>query len=215
MDAGKYTRAARTSTVVWLILSCASEDKPTSPTDCGIAPERLLAVTATPDTALADGASLVTVTASIPSNLYSGKRTVDFTITSGSFSPSGNANASAAADACGTAIVLVRSPKGAGLGVIGAAFGPFKAVFDTITFRQAWPEKVVVDAGVFQLPAGAASETAVVVHLLRSTGGVSEGVPVDFVATDTLGVRLGGFRRRQYEQRGGGHDPLLRRRDGL
>jgi len=168
-----------------------SEDSPGP-----VAPDRVLALTASADAVPADGASQVTITARIPADAAPANRTIAFTTTAGSFvgaDPPGTSIA-AQADLEGEAAVTLQSGTQPATARVEASVAGFVRTL-TVRFTAALPESIEVDPGTFALAAGPGNTTTVTATLERSGGGVAtQGTEVRFTAATPGGATVGEFR---------------------
>jgi hypothetical protein len=159
-------------------------------------PDQVLALSASAAAIPADGVSLVTITAVIPSDAAPANRTIAFTTTAGSFagtSPPG-ASIEVPADVDGRAVVFLQSGTQPAEAQVQASVAGFVRTV-TVRFVQALPETIEVDPGTFSLEPGFANTTTVTATLRRSGGGVAtQGTEVRFTATTPAGAAVGEFR---------------------
>ena len=132
---------------------------------------------------LADGFSLLQLRL-ILSGTPSPSRVATVTTTAGSFLPAIAQSTTVAFGTDSSAVLLLRAPRNAGLCVIRASVGG--VVFaDTIRYRSALPESVLLQPrDSFAIRGDASGQIVLVATLRRSTGLVSPGTAVIF--TDSL-----------------------------
>ena len=155
------------------------------------ASRRLLSIDV-PDTATADALSLSLVTATTDSLPEIEKRTVTFTTSAGSFTPSGATTTTAQLDLSRRATVLLRAPADSTLALVTAtAYGG--TVTAQIIFHRAAPSQIDVLAEQPTLLTSRGSSLAVFARLRRVVGYPSPGVLVEFSAMDSVGHVVGRF----------------------
>ena len=156
------------------------------------APEEVLrgelaSVDITPDKAPADGATLVTVTATLaaedrvrdPTQVQGTAfvRTVTFTSSGGVFTTTGTGAAAVPVNNAGQAIVTLRAPRERGR-VDVFATGRQVQLRDTITFVDALPSSMTLEASDFVARAAPTSVITLRAVLRRDTGFVAKGLVV-------------------------------------
>jgi hypothetical protein len=160
-------------------------------------PVGVTAVTIQETSVDADGASTITVLATVPSNAPASNRKVQFSTTLGTLAPSTatgpgapTSNLTVDADADGHAIAVLRASRSTGTAVVTARTGTI-ARSDSVQFTTAYPEWIDVEPLVAALKRGAAASTTVSAVLRRSVGWVSTGLRVFFEADFPGGSAVG------------------------
>jgi hypothetical protein len=154
--------------------------------------EDVLTLTTSTRTAPADGASVVTLSASVPPDAQTSHRTVQFATTLGLLLPGREASTSRVVDAAGSATVQLLAPTTLGLSLIEARAGNVVRR-DSIRFVHAYAHQVYVEATAFALKAQPGAELTATAHLRRSIGAVSAGTIVRFDARSASGEQIGQF----------------------
>lgn len=176
--------------VVFLAGACSEDSR--GP----VAPDKVLALTASAAAIPADGVSQATITAVIPADAAAANRTIAFTTTAGTFagaSPPGT-SVQVPADVDGRAVVVLQSGTRPAEALVQASVAGFVRTV-TVRFTAALPESIDVDPGTFALQAGFANTTTVTATLRRSGGGIAtQATEVRFTATNPAGDTVGEFR---------------------
>lgn len=169
------------------------------------APARLLGISTSRESAVADSAELVAVRVRVPPDTGKATRYVTFTTSAGTFAldsagrpaPSASTRVVLPVAADSTATALLRAPRTPGLALVQAAIEG-SVLLDTVTFTRALPEFLAVTADRFTVRAtdttsATTSEDSatIIAYLRRSQGLVSPGTSVQFTWRDTTGRRLG------------------------
>jgi hypothetical protein len=160
-----------------------------SPTDAG---QRLLRLVVLVDSAAADGATVIPVTAIIPANARDSSRTVTFTTSLGTFTDGGQATVSIVA-IDSVAQTYLRAPRTVGSARIRAQLGS-ELREHVVVFDTAFPTRADLQPDSFALHAGLTHATNVTAFLRRPVGQVTPGVEVQFRALQAdNGQELGRF----------------------
>jgi hypothetical protein len=177
------TRTIRTAAVAAaaLLAGCEITDPPL---------RGILSLTPAPAAALADGSSIVLVTAVIDTAARPRNGEVKFTTTAGTLLPA----AAATANDSGIARVQLKAPGDSATAIITATNGQVTRTAQVV-FTPAPPTRLEVSASQFTLKAGLDQSVDVTVSLLRSPGTVSPGSLVTFSADSARGTdgRFGVF----------------------
>ncbi len=156
----------------------------------------VIAVSATPSTADADGSTRIRLVATIMTTLPPNGRDVTFTATAGQFASNtvtGDSKmAKVPADSSNTAVVELIAPTDPGRVGVTATASNFSARTD-ITFNRAGPDVIFVELDKSSIARVGTASAKVTVSLLRDVGAVSTNTPVTFTATDFAGVTIGTF----------------------
>jgi hypothetical protein len=155
-----------------------------------VAPPPAIKSLQSPDTLLADGATLTEIVATLDPTVRTAQRSVSFSTTAGTWVGATGTSVQVNADASGRASALLKAPLEATRGIITATSGT-STVSKGIQFTADVPTSIQVTPTSFALKAGAAYETMITALVRRSTGSGLSGVQVDFRATDTTSKDLG------------------------
>jgi len=143
------------------------------------------------DTAFADGASLVQISATVPPNAPASRRTVAFFTNLGTFTPGATASSSTAlANSTGQAVVELQAPREPGTAFVQASNGGAVQARN-IRFVRALPDRIDLDADSFAAKADPAQTITIRALLRRLVGFTSARDTVAFTAVDTLGKSMG------------------------
>jgi hypothetical protein len=156
-----------------------------------VAPPGVSTLTVAPKTALADGQTLITVSAVASPGIT--RLQVTFTTSDGTFlQATPGPSITVDADADGRASALLRTSITVGTVVVGATANG-KTIRDTVFFTRAFPDRIDVEPSVFELKATAGNTIQLDAFLRRATGSVSLGTLADFSATRSNGTAIGIF----------------------
>jgi hypothetical protein len=132
----------------------------------------------------ADGATVIQVTATVPSELPQGDRTVMFTTTAGTL-----LQTSATADASNRAIVDLKADSKIVTAVLRATAGVSTAQ-TTLPFVRAVPDYIIVNPAASTIKADGVTPVVITADLRRDVGSVTEDTVIEFSAIDKDGKRL-------------------------
>jgi hypothetical protein len=143
-----------------------------------------------PDSAFADGASLVLVSATVDSRIAVTNRDVKFRTTAGAFN--GAVDITVPADSLGVARTFLKAPADSAVAIVSAtaSTGTRTAL---LRFVRAYPESLMLQPGAFALTAGVTHQVEVTAVLRRATGIPTRGAVVAFTANDSTGAARGAF----------------------
>ena len=177
--------------VLYATQSCSSfhlDDHDDVPSDS------VLAITATPPSIPADGASHTTLRIRIPKGADT--RTVALSTSAGSFMGGTDGEVEVDVGKSGVTHVRLQGSTQVDTAYVIAEVGGVVRE-RAIAFERAPPERIVVDPGTFELEASWTATTTVTATLLRERGTPTVGTEVDLfvvAGSDSTGERLGRFR---------------------
>ena len=147
----------------------------------------VLQLTADPSTLAADNATVTRIIATVPNNLPSGRRSVQFNASIGAFIGRDVVEA----DASNRAVILYKSDVEGNAIISGTLDG--NRAETTVVLRPALPETIFVSPAAPQVKATDTASVRIAVRLLRAVGQVSDNTLVSFLPLDSSGQRVGIF----------------------
>jgi len=145
------------------------------------APTGLVKLMPADTVSVADGVSLIGITATVDRRLPKSLWNVTFTTTLGVFSVNGTSTATVAADTTGTAVVYLRAPRDSGTATITATTDTV-VLSRAVHYAPAAPERILLVPSAYSA-AAATGTVQIAAQLLRDTGFVSAGVVLKFTAS--------------------------------
>ncbi len=137
-----------------------------------------LTLAATPNSVVADGISSTALSAQI--NADATNRSVQFTTTQGTF-PDGTTSFTTTANNAGEASTLLITGTQSGTAIVTATANNLSEHM-TLNFTRSDPDSIILTPSTASVTADGTSSVAVLASLQRTTGSVSESIPVSFSA---------------------------------
>lgn len=153
----------------------------------------LTAFVATPQSAAADGATVITLDATVPDSATGDRRRVTFTTTAGTFIGSATPGSVAVdADVNGRAIALLRAPTDSGTTIVRASAGG-TVLQNDLLFVEALADRIDIEANTYGIAAALGAKITITAFLQRRVGTVSKSVFPEFRAQRLDGSTIGQF----------------------